>query len=55
MILVEITAKGRQVANAYRPIVHQHEKAWFQTLNEQEQRQLIDAFHRLQAALTDSD
>src|SRR5690348_214950 len=55
MILVEITAKGRQVADAFRPVVHQHEKDWFHTLNEQEQQQLFDALHRLQAALTESD
>ena len=55
MILVEITEKGRQVAEAFRPIVHQHQKEWFQTLNEQEQQQLIDVLHRLQAALTDAD
>ena len=55
MILVEITAKGRQVADAFRPIVHQHQKEWFQTLDAQQQQQLIDALHQLQAALIDSD
>jgi len=54
MILVEITEKGRQVAEAFRPIVHQHQKEWFQTLNQQEQQQFLDALHRLQSALTDS-
>ena len=55
MTLVEITKKGCRVANAFRPIVHQHEKEWFQTLNEREQQQFIDALHRLQAAFADSD
>jgi DNA-binding MarR family transcriptional regulator len=54
MILVEITEKGRQVAEAFRPIVHQHQKEWFQPLNEQEQQQFLDALHRLQSTLTDS-
>ena len=55
MILVEITDTGRQVANAFRPIVHQHQKDWLGVLNEQEQQQFIEMLHRLQATLTDSD
>ena len=54
-ILVEITDKGCQVADAFRLIVHQHQKEWFQTLSEQEQQQFIDSLHRLQAALGDFD
>ncbi len=53
MTLVEITKKGCRVANAFRPVVHQHQKEWFQSLSEQEQQRLIGALHRLQAALAD--
>ncbi len=53
MTLVAITEKGRQVADAFRPIVHQHQKKWFQNLSEQEQQQFLDSLHRLQAALAD--
>ena len=55
MILVEITVKGRQVADAFRPIVHQHQKEWLEAFNAKEQQQLIDSLHRLQAALTADD
>ncbi len=55
MLLVELTNPGRQVANQFRPIVHQHQKVWLKTLNEKEQEQLIQMLHRLQASLMDSD
>ncbi len=55
MILVEITEKGRKTANDFRPIVHQHQKEWFEVLNETEQQQLIVALHRLQERLQDSN
>jgi DNA-binding MarR family transcriptional regulator len=55
MILAEITETGRAVAFAFRPIVHEHQKEWFAVLSEEEQLQLIDFLHRLQATLTDSD
>jgi DNA-binding MarR family transcriptional regulator len=55
MLLVELTDTGRQVANAFRPIVHQQQKAWLGALSEQEQQQLIDTLQRLQATLMDSD
>jgi DNA-binding MarR family transcriptional regulator len=55
MILVEITDKGRQVANAFRPIVHQHQKEWLEAFNAKEQQQFINSLHRLQAVLADSD
>ncbi len=54
MLLVELTDSGRQVANQFRPIVHQHQKVWLNVLNETEQEQLIQTLHRLQASLTDS-
>jgi DNA-binding MarR family transcriptional regulator len=53
--LVELTNSGRQVANQFRPIVHQHQKVWLNALNEKEQEQLIQTLHQLQATLMDSD
>ena len=53
MILAEITDTGREVARAFRPIVHRHEKEWFQALSEAEQQQLLALLHRLQTALAD--
>jgi DNA-binding MarR family transcriptional regulator len=55
MILVHITDKGRQVANAFRPVVHGHQKVWFDALGESKQVELLDSLHRLQAALTQPD
>ena len=55
MLLVELTDTGRQVANAFRPIVHQQQKVWLEALSAQEQQQLIDTLERLQATLMDSD
>lgn len=53
MILAAITATGRQAASAFRPIVHQQEKEWLGALDETEQRQLLDALHRVQQRLRD--
>jgi len=55
MILVEITDKGKQVANAFRPIVHLYQKQWLEVLGETEQQQLIVALHRLQESLQNSN
>ena len=54
MLLVELTKSGRQVANQFRPIVHEHQKVWLSALNEKEQERLIQTLHRLQASLMDS-
>ncbi len=54
MLLIELTGAGRQVAQEFRLLVHRQEKVWLAVLTEQEQVQLIDALHRLQAALTNS-
>ena len=54
MLLIELTDAGRQVAHEFRLLVHRHQKAWLAVLTEQEQVQLIDALHRLQATLTES-
>jgi DNA-binding MarR family transcriptional regulator len=53
MLLVELTNSGRQVANQFRPIVHQHQKVWLNVLKEKEKEQLIQTLHRLQASLMD--
>lgn len=55
MLLIELTDTGRQVAHAFRPVVHQHQKTWLEVLSEQEQGQLIDSLQRLQLSLMDSD
>ena len=54
MLLIELTDAGRQVAHEFRLLVHRHQKAWLAVLTEQEQVQLIDTLHRLQATLTES-
>ena len=51
MLLVEPTEQGRQVANAFRPIVHQHEKVWMDALSGEEQELLLDLLERLQGNL----
>jgi DNA-binding MarR family transcriptional regulator len=54
MILADITEAGRQTASAFRPIVHQQEKAWFGVLGEEEQQQLLSVLHRVQERLRDA-
>jgi DNA-binding MarR family transcriptional regulator len=55
MLLVELTDKGRQVADAFRPVVHQNQKIWLEALSEAEQQHLITSLHQLQSALRDAD
>ena len=55
MLLVELTERGMQVANAFRPIVHQHQKMWLEALSEKEQQRLIDSLQCLQTTLMDSE
>ena len=55
MLLVQLTDRGRQVANEFRPIVHQHQKIWLEALSNDEQQRLIDSLHRLQTTLIDSE
>lgn len=55
MIWVEPTDLGRQIADKFRPIVHQHQKAWLGVLNENEQEQLVEMLHRLQLTLLESN
>jgi len=54
MLLIEPTETGIQVANTFRPIVHQNQKSWLAALSEAEQQHLIDMLHRLQAVLMES-
>ena len=51
MLVVVLTDTGRQVANQFRPIVHQHQKLWLKALTLQEQEQLTELLHRLQVSL----
>lgn len=55
MLLVELTGSGRQVANEFRPIVHQHQKLWLEVLSSKEQDLLLDMLSRLQATLIEPD
>jgi len=55
MLLIEPTDTGVQVANAFRPMVHQNQKGWMEALSEAEQQNLIDILHRLQAVLIETE
>ena len=55
MIWVEPTDLGRQIADEFRPVVHQHQKSWLGVLNEKEQGQLLEMLHRLQISLMKSN
>jgi DNA-binding MarR family transcriptional regulator len=54
MLLVDVTDTGRQVANRFRPIVHQQQKAWLEALSEEKQQLLIAMLQQVQATLMDS-
>jgi DNA-binding MarR family transcriptional regulator len=53
MLFIELTDSGRQVADQFRPIVHQHQRQWLNVLTDLEQEQLIQTLKRLQTALID--
>jgi len=55
MLLVEATGTGRQVADAFRPVVHEQQKVWLESLSEQEQQRLIELLQKVQGTLIDSD
>lgn len=55
MLLVAPTERGRQVANAFRPVVHQRQRVWLEALNGEEQERLVDTLHQLQAFLVDCE
>jgi DNA-binding MarR family transcriptional regulator len=50
-VLVEITERGRQVAEQFRPLVHAAQRPWLDCLGESEQRQLIELLGRIQSHL----
>ena len=54
MILVDITDEGRQAASVFRPLIREHQKAWFEVLDETEQQQLLSLHHRVQERLRDA-
>jgi DNA-binding MarR family transcriptional regulator len=55
MLLIELTEEGRQVADTFRTIVHQNQKAWLEVLDEADQQFLLDSLHQLQSALFESE
>ena len=50
-ILVELTDKGRRVANRFRPAVHAAERPWLECLDEAERRRLLTLLGRIQVHL----
>lgn len=51
MYLVEITARGREIANESRTVVHRHQREWFKALGERQRGTLLTALGRLQEGL----
>ena len=49
MVLLEITADGRDRVSALRPQLHQAERWWMRSLSEAEQRSLLRALAKIQA------
>ena len=54
-LVLSILADSESSLPPFRPIVHQHQKEWFEVLSETEQQQLIVALHRLQESLQDTN
>ena len=54
-IWVEPTDLGKHIADEFRPIIHRHQKAWLNVLDEKEQQQLVEMLHRLQSSLLESN
>ncbi|MGD2026393.1 MAG: MarR family transcriptional regulator [Anaerolineales bacterium] len=54
MIWVEPTDLGRQIADEFRPVVHQHQKSWLSVLTREEQEQLVEMLHLLQISLMEN-
>ena len=55
MLLVEITDKGRKVADEFRPIVHRHHRGWFEVLDEKDKERFIGFLHRIQDNINGSE
>ena len=51
--LVAVTEQGRQVANAFRPVVHKAQRPWLDCLDISEQRHLVELLGRIQEHLLD--
>ena len=51
MLLVEITERGREVADEFRPIVHRHHRIWFEVLDDGEKERLKEMLERVRAQL----
>ena len=51
--LVAVTEQGRQVANAFRPVVHKAQRPWLDCLDISEQRHLVELLGRIQKHLLD--
>lgn len=52
-LLVELTAKGRRLADRFRPAVHAAERPWLECLDEPERKRLLALLGRIQAHLLD--
>jgi len=55
MVLLEITAEGRERVSALRPQLHEAERRWMRSLSESEQRSLLRALAKIQANAPDAD
>jgi DNA-binding MarR family transcriptional regulator len=55
MLQIELTPGGRKVADQFRPVVHHQEKEWMNVLTDEEQAQLIQMLHRVQASFKDTE
>ncbi|HJW89718.1 MAG TPA: MarR family transcriptional regulator [Anaerolineales bacterium] len=52
MLLIEPTKKGRQIAEQFLPIVHSHQREWFEAFDVEEQGLMLDLLQRLQGILS---
>lgn len=54
-LLVEITDKGREVADVMREQIHRQEKKWFEVINSEEQIPFIQLLWRIQDRLEQAE
>lgn len=54
MLLVEITDKGRQVADEFRPLVHGRHRASFELLDENDKERFMELLRKIQVSLKGS-
>jgi DNA-binding MarR family transcriptional regulator len=50
-LLIELTPKGRRLADRFRPAVHAAERPWLDGLSETDRRRLVGLLGRIQAHL----